>query len=134
MKVVFDTNVLISNFLTKTGPSHYVFSTALKRHLVILSDYVLEEFEGKLVRKLKIPSPVVKRAVAFLRARAVVLNVSEHHKMEFSDKKDLPILQLVEISKAHYFVTGDKKLLALKKMGPTLFLSPREMIQILESE
>ena len=134
MRIVFDTNVLISAFLTTTGPSQHVFATALKRHTVIVSEYILEELEKKLIGKLQVPSERVRQAVDFLRKRAFLLDTARHSRIKFSDKKDIPLLALVEASKAHYFVTGDKKLLELKKHGPTLFLTPREAMEILESK
>ena len=134
MRIVFDTNVLISAFLTSTGPSQYVFSAALKRHTVILSEYILEELEKKLVGKLNVPREKVHQAADFLRKRTMVLDITKHLGIKFSDKKDIPLLALVQASKAHYFITGDKKLLELKKYGPTLFLSPREAMEILGSK
>ena len=122
MKVVFDTNVLISAFLTTTGPSQSVFTAALKRHTVVLSEYILKEFEKKLVGKLRMPVERVRHAVDFLRRRVTVLDIS--------GKKDLPLLALLETAQAHYFVTGDKKLLELKKHKSALFLTPREAMEI----
>ena len=133
MKIVFDTNVLISGFITTTGPSQHVLTMALKRHTVILSDYILEEMERKLVAKLQMPSDLVRDAVTFLRKKALVLEISHASKISFSDKKDIPILRLIEVSKANCFITGDKKLLELRKMGPTAFVTPREAMEILEN-
>lgn len=134
MRIVFDTHVLISAFLTTTGPSQYVFTTALKRHTVILSEYVLEELRRKLIEKLGIPKEKVHQTIDFLKKRAIILNITKHSRIKFSDRKDIPLLALVTASKAHYFVTGDKKLLELKKHGSTLFLTPREAMEILESK
>ena len=136
MRVIFDTNVLISAFLTTTGPSQHVFALALRRHAVILSPYILEEFLSKLVHKLRFPEAQVKEAVRLLKERTHVLDVPEPHQraIKFSDKKDIPLLALAEISKAHYFITGDKKLLALKHHGATLFLTPRAAMAVLEND
>ena len=131
MKIVFDTNILISGFLTVTGVSQYVVSMALKRHQVILSEYVLDEMKRKLVEKLDIPHPKVVRAVQFLKQKAVVLKISINSKIRCRDKKDIPILSLAEAGRAHYLITGDKTLLEIKKMGKTLILSPREALEIL---
>ncbi len=131
MKVVFDTNILISGFLTVTGISQHVFSMALRRHTVILSDYILQEFEQKLIEKLGLSENRVRPAVDFLRRRAVIFKVTPNPKIQFSDKKDIPLLSLVEASGAHYFVTGDKQLLGIKKFGLTLILSLREALEIL---
>lgn len=133
MKIVFDTNVLISGFITPTGPSHYVFTASLKRHLVILSPFILKEFERNLLEKIEVPPGIVERALDFLRKRCLVLEVVDNPALASPDKKDRSILNLVDTAKPHYFVTDDKALLALKKMGPTLFLSPREAIAVLGS-
>ena len=131
MKVVFDTNILISGFLTVTGVSRYVFNVALKRHQVILSEFILDELKRKLVVKLRIPPSGVERMVRFLRKRTTLLKVKKNPHIQFKDKDDIPLLELLEFSKAHYFVTGDKDLQTLKKFGHTLILSPREAIEIL---
>ena len=131
MKIVFDTNVLISGFLTTSGPAQHVLNRALKGHEVILSDYILEEFQNKLTRKLGFPGELIEQAVHFLKLRATIVAVPRGIKIEFSDRKDVPILTLIQIAKPHYFVTGDKRLLSLKKLGPTLFLSPREAMEMI---
>lgn len=133
MKVIFDTNVLISAFLTTTGPSQHILSIALQRYDVTLSEYILTEFANKLRQKLKMPEAVVYKAVDFLRRKAIIVSVQETSKHSFSDIKDRLILDLIEVSSANYFITGDKALLELKKMGLTVFLSPREALKVLEN-
>lgn len=134
MKIVFDTNVLLSGFLTATGPSQYVLNQAWKKHEVILSTYILEEFERILSEKLQVPMPLSQKALIFLKQRAVILEVKENKSLHFSDKKDIPILSLVELARPDCFVTGDKKLLQMKRMGHTLFLTPRELMEALTNK
>ena len=131
MRVVLDTNVLISAFLTVTGTSQHVFATALKRHTIIVSDYILGELRERLLKKLGVPVQSVESLISFLRKRAVILDVELDPKVAFGDKKDIPVLNLVVNSAAHYFITGDKKILALKKTGGALILSPREALEVL---
>lgn len=131
MKVVFDTNLLISGFFTTAGISQYVFSLGIKRHTVILSQYILDELERKLVGKFEIPARQVESLIQFLRSRAIIFDPPANPRIQFADKKDIPLLNLAEASDAHYLVTGDKGLLKLKKIGKTLILSPREAIEIL---
>ena len=131
MNVIFDTNVFISGFLTSTGSSQHILSRAFKSHRVIVSDYLLEEFSSKLTNKFGIPQLLVEQSIAFIKKRSITLKFSDVSTVSFSDAKDIPILNLVQASKANYFITGDKKLLALKKLGPTLFLNPREAMEVL---
>lgn len=131
MKVVFDTHILIAGFLTPAGTSQYLLAAAVKRHTVILSEFILEEMKEKLERKLGIPARAVEETVQFLRKRAWVVEARVNPKIQFEDKKDIPILSLLEVVSAHYLVTGDKKLLGLKKWGAALILSPREAMEVL---
>lgn len=131
MKVVFDTNILISGFLTSTGVSQSALTAGLKRHTVILSEFILEELRKKLVGKLGVPEKEVEVVTHFLRTRAVVLKISPNPKIQFGDKKDIPLLSLVEACAPHYLVTEDKKLVELKKHKQTLILTPREALEAL---
>ena len=131
MKVVFDTNVLISAIITTTGISQHVFAIGLKRHTVILSDYILQELESKLIDKLHLPPKQTLNTINFLKKKTIILSVESNPKIRFEDKNDIPILSLLESAKAHYLVTGDKKLLELKKFSQTLILTPREALRIL---
>ena len=131
MKIVFDTNVLISGFLTANGISQYVFSIGIKRHTVICSEFIFGELEEKLAKKLAVPKEMIEQLVSFLRKRTIVLSVTKSREIKFADEDDIPVLSLIEASKANYFITGDRKLLAIKKLGPTLFLSPREAMEVL---
>ena len=133
MKIVFDTNVLISAFLTTAGPSQYILATALAEQIVILSPYILEEFTNKLVSKLAFSGEQAREMAGFLEKRAVIIDAPLTNT-SFSDKKDIPLLALLETSGAHYFVTGDKKLLELKKWKTTFFLTAREALEILEEK
>ncbi len=131
MKIVFDTHVLISAFLTTAGPSQHILSAALAQHTFILSPYILEEFRNKLIKKLGFLEEQVQAAAGFLERRAVIID-PPFKNISFPDKKDIPLLALLEASSAHYFVTGDKKLLELKKWKTAFFLTVREALEILE--
>ena len=131
MKIVLDTNVLLSGLITTTGVSQYVLSRALRRHQVILSEYIMDELKRNLIRKFNVSEKRVSKVIHFLRQRSKILRVPNLSKINFSDKSDGPILSLVETAMPHYFITGDKQLQALKKLGTTLILNPREALEVL---
>lgn len=101
------------------------------RHAVILSEFILEEMREKLLKKLRLPENLTAETVRFLKRRSLVIKAPVNPHIHFEDKNDIPILSLLEASGAHYLITGDKKLLALKKFKQTLILSPREALEIL---
>jgi predicted nucleic acid-binding protein len=82
--------------------------------------------------KLKVPAAEVAYFMNYARTRMAVVDLPDNSPpIHFEDPKDIPILHLLEVSGAHYFVTGDKKLLALKKHKQTLILSLREALELL---
>lgn len=131
MRIVLDTNILISAFITTHGVASRVLVRGLEAHEVCLSRYILNEFKERLTNKFGYPAGLVELFLRFLELRAMILSDHEAGAMlRFSDPKDIPILHLLEVSGAHYLVTGDKKLLELKKHKQTLILSLREALEL----
>ena len=123
MKIVVDTNVLISAFLT-VGTSREVLDEILRRRHCILSPYLLEEFRSTLLsEKFNFPSPLVEAFVDYLQQYSTVVG-EEKLNISFSDAQDIPILALCQTVKADFLVTGDGGLLDLKKIGRTLIIRP----------
>lgn len=132
MRVVFDTNILLSAFLTKGGVADQLFMKAIEIHAVLTSDYILQEAAKKLSGKLKVPDQEMSFFMRYVRSRMTVISLSEKiAPIHFEDFKDIPILHLLETAGVHYFVTGDKKLLGLKKHKQCLILSLREALELL---
>jgi putative PIN family toxin of toxin-antitoxin system len=132
MRVTFDANVLISAFITTEGIASRVLLRSVEQHEVCLSDYILREFRENLILKLQYPSGLVDIFLKFLVSRSQLFSPRVAAVApDFSDPKDIPILQLLEVAGVHYFVTGDKKILALKKHKQTLILSLREALELL---
>ncbi len=132
MRVVFDTNILLSAFLTQGGVAQQLFAKAVASHAVLSSEYILQEAVKKLSGKLKVPEREIGSFMRYVRARMTVIDLPEKvARIDFKDPKDIPILQLLEAAGVHYFVTGDKKLLELKKHKQTLILSLREALELL---
>ena len=129
MKIVVDTNVLISAFIA-TGPSKDVFEYIIENHNVILSPYILKEVKLKLLNKLGFSNQEYKEVEGILRDHTLISSKESNTIREFSDKKDLPILNLCVSVKADLLITGDKKIIKLKKLGTTKIISPSEFWNI----
>jgi putative PIN family toxin of toxin-antitoxin system len=130
MRVVLDTNVLISALAVSAGVTSQLFLKVVTSHELILSEHILGKFLRNMPVKMKVPVKLVEEAVLYLRRRAKTVDIGKAKPVEFSDPDDVPILQLLESAEAHYLITGDKKLLALKKHKTTLILSVREALEI----
>lgn len=125
MKIVIDTNVLISAFIA-TGPAKDVFEYAVENHDVIASPYILNELKEKLTRKLGFSHGEYKEIRELLTDSILILTEKSDKLIEFSDKKDLPILDLCISVQADLLITGDKQIQKLKRIGQTKVVSPSE--------
>jgi putative PIN family toxin of toxin-antitoxin system len=129
MRLVLDTNVLVSGLLFPGGPpSRLVHAWRSGAFDLVISDFVIDELTRiwtHLAPRLK-ASPtdladfidtVVVRA-ELLRIDAVML--AQASAAGLRDPNDLPVLPLLIGSGADYLVTGDKDLLVLASTYPIL--------------
>lgn len=131
MKFVVDTNVLIAAFLT-AGTSHEVVESILSRKEGIVSDYILEEFRRVLLSsKFDFPPALVEVFVSHLKRFACLEQVTEKYTVPCTDPADEEILRLCLTVQADYLITGDKVLIAMKKVGSTQIITPSEFWKVL---
>ena len=124
MKVVLDTNVIIASFATR-GLCHAVFELCLDRFEILISSFLIEEVETNLVKKLKLPRDTAKEITEFLKEIARTIEIDAIPQDVCEDPNDAKILALAQKSEAAYLITGDMELLAIKRFGSSMILSPR---------
>jgi len=123
MKVVVDTNVLISALLFK-GISGRVFDYCMVKEEVILSPWILDEFQNKLLGKFKLDLSDVNEIIDTIEQKSNVIQPENELPNICRDEDDNNILQLAEYIEADYIITGDKDLLILEQFKGTLIISP----------
>jgi uncharacterized protein len=128
MKIIFDTNILISAVIAHGCPKD-IFALAIEKADIVLSEYILKELAEKLHKKIKFPASEIKLICEFLRKAAIMVNPSQNASISCSDINDIPILCLALESKADYLVTGDKVLLKKKKISNTMIVTARDMLR-----
>lgn len=124
MRVVLDTNVLLSAFATR-GLCEAVLEVCLDAHQIVLSPHILKELRTHLVRKFKVPPSQADETVRFLKDHAEVVKPAKVILKACRDKDDLPVLGTALAGRADFLVTGDKDLLALGEFHSTPILSLR---------
>ena len=129
MKVVLDTNVLVAAFATE-GMCHSLLEFCVDRHQVVVSSFVLKELSEGLLKKLKMPSPIVEGILDYLNDMCITVDPKPLERPICRDHKDDAILALASVSVADYLITGDDDLLVLKKLNTTLIVTPREFWEI----
>ena len=111
MRIVLDTNVLVSALLSKDGPPGQVLRTIKQeRHTLVSSPYLTDELRAVCWRdhlRDRIAPEEVQDLIYNLKAVGVVVSdLPETHLS--ADPKDNPILATAIAGKANLIVTGDK--------------------------
>jgi putative PIN family toxin of toxin-antitoxin system len=129
LRVVLDTNVVVSAHLNAEGYERHVLDLVLAGKLqVAVSAAILEEYEGVLRRpKFGIAPRQVGRALHLLRTAARM--VRPHRRLEVArDPADNRFLECAEASKADYLVTGNKRHFP-KQWRQTHVVHARELLE-----
>lgn len=127
MRVVIDTNVIISGIFW-TGPPYECLNIwRHKKMTVICSEDILEEITAVLM-EFKMSEAQINGWREFITRNSVM--VQPKNKVDIcSDKEDNKFLEAAETGKADYIITGDKHLLTLKRYTNMKIMNPSEFIK-----
>ena len=129
MKVVIDTNVVISAFVFK-GNCEKVLETCYGRFNLTISTWVLQEIKNVLKRKFEIPDDKINDLEAILSESFTIVIPNNLMPNVCRDADDNNVLQLAEFIGADYLVTGDKDLLILKSYNNVKIFNPKEFLEL----
>ena len=125
MRIVFDTNVILSSFLTE-GIAHKIFNHCVIEYKIHVSEYILEELTRILIKKFSVNEKDMEDFINFIKSNLILTTPEISIPEICRDKKDNQILQLAEHVKADIIISGDKDLLVLKSYKKTKITSPRD--------
>jgi len=128
MKIVVDTNVLISAFVFG-GNAERVLEHVLASEELVISEFILNELKRVLNEKFDISDDKVNRILTSLSQVALVLSPDIPMPTVCRDPDDNNILQLAAFASADFIVTGDKDLLILNSFSTTTIVSPTTFLQ-----
>ena len=131
-KVVFDTNVYISAFLTKGGKAEAAYFLALQGKIKLYTSVsILTETAIKLRTKFLWNDEAIKSSIKHIsRIAKVVKPVAKLNIL--SDEPDNRILECSSHVKADYIVTGDKHILGLKKFEDAKIVALAEFMNYMK--
>jgi putative PIN family toxin of toxin-antitoxin system len=124
MRVFLDTNVLASAVATR-GLCADVLREVFSSHVLIVSEYLINELKRVLVDKFSLPRDIREEYIWLLHQDTIVAEEVDPIPLQLKDKSDIPILGAALQAKADILVTGDLELQNLKRIGNLLILSPR---------
>ena len=129
MKVVFDTNVLVSALVFPGGRGEAALQRiAAEQDRLVVSRPIIDELLGILARKFARDAEELAHVAVFLSELA--LTVKPRRKLHVvKDEPDNRILECALAGHAEAIVTGDKALLALKQYAGVRIVSLREYLE-----
>jgi len=132
--VILDTNVLLSALHAESGPPAKIVDAWREgRFRLVTSSDQIEEFR-RAVRYPKLlallPRGAVGRMVNELRAAEVLLE-RLRRSGDAPDPGDDYLLAMAIAAGVDFLVTGDKPLLALKRVGHAKIVTPRRFAEML---
>jgi uncharacterized protein len=139
IRVVLDTNVLVSALIRQDGNCNQIVSRADSEFTWLTSEYILDETARVLTRKHiqakygRWVTPARQAQFLFMtRALAELIDVRTTLAAVVKDAKDDPVLACAVDGRADYLVTGDPHLLALKQYADILLATPKRLLTILD--
>jgi putative PIN family toxin of toxin-antitoxin system len=127
MKVVFDTNVLVSAFVTEGICAKLVGRARRRQFQLITCPFILKEFEGVLSNKISATKTETRQALRILsEAISALVQPEQPVSGICRDPDDDPILSCAIAASADYLVTGDDDLLALREFRGIRIVTPRD--------
>jgi putative PIN family toxin of toxin-antitoxin system len=133
MRVFLDTNVIVSAVATR-GLCADVFREALVRHQLVISEMLVDEIKAVLRAKFGVPEKIVSEVIGILREGSILSKLSPSADLPIRDPMDKALVASALKAKADLFVTGDRELLDLAKVGPLDIVSPRMFWERLKAQ
>jgi len=131
-KVVFDTNVYISAFLTKGGKAEAAYFLSIQGKIKLYTSVsILTETAIKLRTKFLWDDEAIKSSIKHIsRVAKAVKPVAKLNIL--ADEPDNRILECAGHIKADYIVTGDKHILGLKKFEDAKIVTLAEFLHYMK--
>ena len=135
MKIVLDTNVVISGLLIPGGPGKIVDLWTENKLTGVVSQALIEEYFDVLLR------PKFKRAGTIIERQDLLMGLLEMKNSVFAypgiqldvvreDPEDNRVLECAVEGKVSYIISGDDHLLVLKEFQGIAIVTPAEFITI----
>lgn len=138
LRVVLDTNVIVSGFISPSGPSGQILKALKEKKFTLLTsqpinEEVLEVMNRSHIRdKYGLGEQLFDVAFILWEIAEVVTDLPIVKVSK--DPDDNKFLSAVQGGLAHYFVTGDiKDLLHLREHKDTRIVAPSEFLKVLST-
>jgi putative PIN family toxin of toxin-antitoxin system len=129
VKVVLDTNVLVSGLFFAGPPRAILEAWHVGRFCLLISPDILHEYERVgLELAQQFPGIDISAILDVLATGATLLDPPPSAARPCEDPGDIKFLACAVAGRADYLISGDKHLLKLKHCERTAILKPREFV------
>jgi putative PIN family toxin of toxin-antitoxin system len=135
MKIVLDTNVLVSGLLQPFGPSGQIVRLVASGELILCYDSrILAEYREVLLReKFSFDPERVNALLEEIRASGIPV-AARPLAARLPDPDDEPFLEIALTGEVQYLVTGNIKHYPAEARQGVAVLSPRSFIELIRAE
>jgi len=132
LRMVFDTDIIISAMLFEGSKPSKAFGVGIKQGVILFSSSTLSELEDVLWRKKFDPYISHEERKQFLSSFILHSTPVEINETitECRDPKDNKFLELAVCGKADFIISGDKDLLILSPFRNIQILTPHNFINL----
>ncbi len=133
MRVVLDTNVIVSGLNFSGNEQRVLQLAARRRYDLYLSTFILQEVSGVLARKFNWAQERTSQAIRLLSSAATVIKPRRILPVIQTNPADNRVLACAVESDADYLVTGDRRhLLPLKVHAGTRIINAAGFLPLVE--
>ena len=130
MKIMLDTNILISMIIFPGQMFLQMLDVITKQHKLVLSSYVLDELSNVVTRKFpKRENALNKFLAAIPYEKFVTPPDMDLSVFEIRDAKDYPVLYSAIAAKVDVLITGDKDILTVENIDTPKIMTAREFVE-----
>lgn len=110
MRIVLDTNVIVSGLLSPNGTPASIISLLLNEKLTVLYDNrIIQEYQNVLNRrKFKFDKQLTLNLLEFIKHSGEFIVATPINK-SFEDKDDIPFYEVATSGNADFLITGNLK-------------------------
>jgi len=133
VKILLDTNVLVSAFLSKGGNCHEILDHAASAHELCVTPFIKTEFTNVLRNKFHLSETLIKELLKFTTEFYIQGETSRSVSKSCRDSNDDQVLADAVVNGVDAILTGDNDLLVLGSHKGIRILSPKEYWQLGEN-
>jgi len=125
MRVFLDTNVIASATATR-GLCSDVLRSVIEFHEFVVSDVLFDETKRILREKFNASDALIADILWLLQQDTIFTESEPLAELHLKDPADIAMVSSTINGGVELMVTGDKEILALKKIGDLEIVSPRQ--------